>query len=139
MHEHKPRQIAPVEGSSDRSFGLVFTVFFLIIGLLPALHGDAPRMWALAFATAFLVAALVIPSVLAPLNRLWAKFGLLLHSIASPVALGILFYGVVTPTGLLRRLFAKDPLRLRLDKNAESYWIVRTPPGPTAESLKNQF
>ena len=139
MHEHTPRHIAPVEGSSDRSFGLVFTVFLLIVGLLPLLHGHVPRMWALALASAFLVAALVIPGVLAPLNRVWTKFGLLLHRIVSPVALGILFFGVVTPTGLLMRLFGKDPLHLRPDKNAASYWIVRTPPGPTAESFKNQF
>jgi hypothetical protein len=63
----------------------------------------------------------------------------LLHSIVSPVALAILFYGVVMPTGLLMRLLGKDPLRLRLDSRAASYWIERTPPGPDAESLKNQF
>lgn len=139
MHEHTPRHTAPVQGSTDRSFGLVFTAFFLIVGLLPLLHGHAVRFWALALAAIFLVLAMAIPHVLAPLNRVWTKFGLLLHSIVSPVALGILFYGVVTPTGLIMRLLGNDPLRLRFDRSAKSYWIVRSPPGPDADSLKNQF
>ena len=139
MHEHAPRHIAPVESSSNRSFGLVFTGFFLIVGLLPLLYGHSLRIWALALAGVFLVTALAAPSLLAPLNRLWTKLGLLLHRIVSPIALGILFFGVVTPTGLLMRLLGHDPLRLRLDKTATTYWIVRNPPGPAPESLINQF
>lgn len=139
MNEHHPHNIAPVEGSSDRSFGLVFAVFFLTIGLLPLLHDQGPRLWAVCVSLIFGVVAFVAPTILAPLNRLWTRFGILLHRIVSPVALGILFFGVVAPTGLLMRLLGKDPLRLRMDKTATSYWIVRSPPGPTAESLKNQF
>lgn len=139
MHEHTPRHNAPAPGSSDRSFGLVFTFFFLIVGLLPTLHGHGIRLWALELSGGFLLLALVIPRVLAPANRAWTKFGLLLHDIVSPIALGILFFVVVTPTGLLMRLLGKDPLRLRFERSAKSYWIVRTPPGPDAESLKNQF
>ena len=97
------------------------------------------RLWAMVVAGAFLVLALFVPKVLGPANHLWTKFGLLLHNIVSPLALGILFYFVVTPTGLLMRIFGKDPLRLRFDAAADSYWIKRTPPGPDAESLKNQF
>ena len=67
------------------------------------------------------------------------KFGELLHRIVSPIALGIVFYLAVLPTGLLLRLFGKDPLRLKIDRGAASYWIKREPPGPTAESLNNQF
>ena len=139
MHEHTPRHTAPVQGSSNRAFGLVFTVFFLLIGLLPLLHGHAIRMWALLLAGGVLVLALAVPAVLAPANRLWTKLGLVLHKIVSPIALGILFFLVVTPTGLLMRLLGKDPLRLRFDRSADSYWIDRTPPGPDADSLKNQF
>jgi len=139
MHEHIPRHTAPVQGSSDRSFGLVFTAFFVLVGLLPLLHGHGMRPWALGLAVVFLLLALAAPATLAPANRAWTKFGLLLHNIVSPVALGILFYGVVTPTGLIMRLLGKDPLRLRFDHSANSYWIVRTPPGPDANSLKNQF
>jgi len=87
----------------------------------------------------FLLLAVLVPRVLAPANRLWTKFGLLLHHIVSPLALGVLFFLVVTPTGLLMRLFGKDPLRLRFDPAADSYWIKRDPPGPAADSLKNQF
>lgn len=139
MNEHQPRHLASVQSSSDRSFGIVFTVFFAIIGLLPLLHGHGLRLWALAVSAVFLLLALLFPACLAPLNRLWTKFGMLLHHIVSPLALGILFFLVVTPIGLVMRLFGKDPLRLRLDRSASSYWIERTPPGPTADSLKNQF
>jgi hypothetical protein len=128
-----------VEGSSNRSFGLVFSGFFLIVALLPAVHGNSPRYWALVVSAVFLALALSVPSVLGPFNRIWVKFGQLLHRIVSPVALAILFFCVVTPTGLLLRLLGKDVLRLRFDKAAASYWIPRTPPGPAAESLKNQF
>jgi hypothetical protein len=128
-----------VDGSSDRSFGLVFAAFFALVGLLPLLLGRSPRIWALGAAGVFLVAALVFPSVLAPLNRLWLKLGLLLHRIVSPIALGIMFFLVITPMGLVMRAMGKDFLRLRLDPAAESYWIPREPPGPAPESLKNQF
>ncbi len=139
MREHIAHRDRPVAGSSDRSFGLVFSGFFLIFGLLPLWQGNALRSWALVASVAFLVLALLAPSVLGPFNRIWTKFGLLLHRIVSPVALGILFFCVVTPTGLLLRLSGRDLLRLRFDKTVASYWIARVPPGPSAESLKNQF
>lgn len=113
--------------------------FFLIIALVPLLNGHSVRIWAVSVSLAFGAIALITPIMLAPLNRIWTKFGLLLHSIVSPIALAILFYGIVTPTGLAMRLLGKDPLRLRFDPIVPSYWIERTPPGPDAESLKNQF
>ena len=139
MHEHTPRHTGSAPISSDRSFGLVFTAFFSIVGLLPLLSGQGIRLWALGVSALFLLLSLTVPRFLAPANRAWAKFGELLHGIVSPVALGILFFGVVTPTGVIMRLLGKDLLRLRLDRSTNSYWIVRTPPGPDAESLKNQF
>ena len=87
----------------------------------------------------FLVAALAIPSVLAPLNRLWLTIGLLLHRLVSPVVLGIIFFGVVTPTGLVMRALGKDPLRLKLEPRATTYWIDRQPRGPSPDSLRDQF
>lgn len=128
-----------IEGSSDRSFGLVFTVFFLVVTSLPLFYGNGLRLWALGLAGAFLMLALTAPKLLSPFNRLWTRFGMLLHRVVSPLALGILFYGVVMPTGLLMRLFGKDLLRLRLDKSANSYWIQRRPSEPTPESLKLPF
>jgi len=117
----------------------VFAIVFALIGLSPLFVGRAIRFWSLAVCAIFLVCALVFPSVLAPLNRVWLRFGLLLHKIVSPVVLGIMFYLVITPIGLLMRALGKDPLRLKFDKQSNSYWIERVPPGPTPESLKDQF
>jgi len=83
--------------------------------------------------------AMLAPTLLAPLNRLWTRFGLLLHRIVSPVVLGIMFFLVVTPMGLLMRAFGKDPLRLRFEKDLPSYWINRNPPGPAPDTLDHQF
>jgi hypothetical protein len=90
-------------------------------------------------AAVFLAAALVFPSALGPLNRLWLKFGLLLHKIVSPVVLGIMFFLVITPIGLFLRARGKDPLRLKPNRQSKSYWIERVPPGPAPESIKDQF
>jgi hypothetical protein len=139
MHEHTQKHSAKVQVSSDRSFGLVFAAVFLIVALYPLISGQSVRLWAIGVAGGFVLLALFIPKVLGPANRLWMKFGELLHKIVSPVALGIVFYLAVLPTGLLMRLLSKDPLRLRFDPAVSSYWILRDPPGPSADSLNNQF
>lgn len=128
-----------VKGPSNRSFGFVFAAVFFVIGAFPLLAGKSALVWALATGAAFALVALAIPVVLAPLNRLWLKLGLLLHKVVSPIVLAILFFVVITPMGLAMRLFGKDPLRLRLDKGSKSYWIERNPPGPAPETLKDQF
>ena len=126
-------------GSSNRSFGVVFAVVFAIIGLLPLIHGGPWRIWSLAIAGAFVIAAFAFPGVLTPLNRLWMKVGLLLHKVVSPIVLGFLFFVVITPMGMAMRLFGKDPLRLRRDPASKSHWVERTPPGPRPESFIDQF
>lgn len=118
---------------------MVFAAVFALIGLLPLAFGGALRLWSLLLAGAFVGVALVVPSLLAPLNRLWLRFGLLLHRIVSPLVLGIMFFLVITPMGLLMRAFGKDLLRLKFDRGAASYWIERSPPGPPPESMKDQF
>jgi hypothetical protein len=129
-----------IKGSSDRSFGFVFTVVFVVIGCWPLLDGATmPRWWALAIALAFLVASFAKASVLAPLNRLWTKFGLLLHRIVNPVVLGILFYLMVTPIGVVRRLLGKDGLDRQFEPEKDSYWVTREPPGPPPDSMNQQF
>ena len=128
-----------VEGSSDRAFGLVFAGVFLVIAGMPMFHGGALRWWSVGVAAAFALIALVKPALLAGLNRLWMKLGILLGKVVSPIALGILFYIVITPIGLMIRLTGKDPLRLKFDPDAESYWIPREPPGPPPGSMTNQF
>lgn len=127
------------EIGSDRSFGIVFTVFFAIVGCLPLISGGEPRIWALGVSGGFLAVALIIPKILHPLNVVWMKFGALLNKIVSPIVLGMLFFLTVTPMAILLRLFGKDLLRLKFDKDAETYWIHRTPPGPPPESMSNQF
>ena len=140
MHEDFSREEV-VEGSSDRAFGIVMAVFFASVGLWPLVFGSTPavRWWALAVATIFGALALIRPATLAPLNRLWLRFGLLLAKIVSPVVLGLLFYTTVAPIGLVMRAFGKDPLRLQRDPAATSYWIAREPPGPAPDTMKNQF
>lgn len=129
----------PITGSSDRSFGVVITVALTAVGLFPLLNGEPPRWWSLAVAGVMLVVTLVRAELLAPLNRVWFRFGLFLHRIVNPVIMAVIYFAVVTPTGLIMRAVGKDPLRLRRDPNAESYWIHRTPPGPEPESMTNQF
>lgn len=133
LHEDLKRDEAP-KSSSDRGFGLVFAVLFAIIGFWPLLDGAAPRLWALAPAAAFLALAWLAPRTLAPLNRLWTRFGLLLARVMNPLVLGLLFYGAVTPMGLVMRALGKDPLRRRFEPEAASYWIARRPAGPAPMS-----
>jgi hypothetical protein len=128
-----------VEGSSDRSFGLVFSGVFVIVACWPLFYRELPRWWALVVALVLTAIAILKPALLTHPNRLWTKLGLLLGKIVSPIALGILFFGVVAPIGVLVRLTGKDPLRLKLDSSADSYWIPRKPPGPPPDSMTNQF
>ena len=137
-HEDLTR-VERVEGSSNRSFGLVFAVVFLMIAAWPILDGRALRWWAVVIAATFALLAVLYPSVLTLPNRWWTKFGLLLGKVVSPIALGLLFFGVITPLGAVMRLTGKDPLRLQLDRKTDSYWIPRDPPGPPPESMTNQF
>lgn len=139
MHERIPKYIVEVPGSSDRSFGLVFAAVFVIVAFFPLISDGAVRVWALILSGTLILVAVLQPRLLAPANRLWKQIGGLMHRIASPIALGLVYYFVVTPTGIILRLFRKDPLRLSFDPKAVSYWIKRDPPGPSADSLNNQF
>ena len=137
-HEDLTRE-QPVEGSSDRAFGLVFAAVFLAIACWPLLHGAAPRWWGAGVAAAFALAAMAKPALLARPNRLWIKLGVALGNVVAPIALGILFYAVLTPIGAVMRLTGKDAMRLKRDPGAASYWIPRRPPGPPPDSMTNQF
>jgi hypothetical protein len=137
-HEDLVRE-QQVEGSSDRAFGLVIAGVSLLVALGPVRHGQAPRWWAFAFASVFALVALLKPALLATLNRLWTKLGVLLGKVVSPIALGILFYGVLTPVAIIIRVAGQDPLQLKLDRDADTYSIVRKPPGPPPGSMSSQF
>ncbi|NKB57497.1 MAG: hypothetical protein GKS00_14320 [Alphaproteobacteria bacterium] len=133
------RERETVKGSSNRSFGIVFATVFAILALWPLLRGADPRWWALGLAGLFLFAAIAFPKVLTPLNRLWMRFGLLLHRIVNPLVMALLFFLVVTPIALIMRLLGKRPLHLDVDSDATTYWIKRDPPGPSPETMKQQF
>jgi hypothetical protein len=128
-----------VKPGSERSFGLVFAAVLSIVAAWPLIDGAEPRLWALAVAAGFLGSAMIAPGLLRPFNLLWFKFGQVLHRVTSPLIMGLLFFTTVTPMALLMRLFGRDPLNRRFDAAAESYWIIREPPGPAPESLRKQF
>ncbi len=138
LHESFARE-EEVQGSSDRAFGLVFAAVFGLLGGIGLWTGSAAAWGWIAGSCAFLALALAWPAALAPLNRLWLRLALLLYRVVSPVTMAVLFFLVVTPTGLLMRLFGKDPLRLAREPDAPSYWLKREPPGPAPETMRNQF
>ncbi len=121
--------------SSNKSFGVVFFIVFLIVSIYPLINNGELRIWSLITAIIFLILGLINSKVLTPLNKLWFKFGLLLGKVISPLIMGIIFFLVVTPTGLIMRIIGKDQLNLKFN-NKKSYWIEKT--GPKSK-MKNQF
>ena len=128
-----------VKMGSERGFGIVFAIVFLIIALFPLLGDGGVRLWSVGVAAVFGGLAFVAPKFLAPLNRLWFRFGMLLSRIVSPIVMGILFFVTVTPTGLIMRARGKDLLRQKLDPDAETYWIEVDPEMAAQSSMKKQF
>ena len=120
---------------SNRSFGLVFFVVFLLISIYPFLKDGDIRLWSLIISIIFLFLGLLNSNVLSPLNKLWFRFGLLLGKIISPIIMGIIFFLVVTPIAIIMRLFKKDILNLEFKEN-NTYWIDKTGP---KNKMKNQF
>ena len=121
--------------SSNRSFGVVFFVVFLLIALYPLINDGEVRIWSLITSIIFLILGLLNSKFLNPLNKIWFKFGIILGKIISPLIMGIIFFLVVTPTGLIMRLLRKDILSLKYNQN-KSYWIEKN--GPKSK-MKNQF
>lgn len=127
-----------VKGSSNRAFGWTFVAVFLIIGLWPLGFNAGLRWWAVIVAALVMLTTLAMPALLTIPNRLWLRFGAVLHRVVSPVVLALMFYVVITPMGLLMRALGKDLLCLRGDPSA-TYWIKRDPPGPKPSSMSKQF
>lgn len=140
MAEHETLKASrKVAMPSDRSFGLVFAALFLIIGFWPAIrHAEAIRWWPVAIGLLFGLSAFFNARILAPLNRLWFQLGMAMHSVMSPIIMGVLFFGVVVPFALVLKAFGKDLLRLRASTD-DTYWISRDPPGPRKGSMTQQF
>ena len=121
--------------SSNRSFGIVFFIVFLLIALYPLTYSQDIRIWSVIISIIFLVLGLFNSKILTPLNKLWFKFGIFLGKIISPIIMGIIFFLVVTPIGLLMKLLGKDLINLKYNNN-KSYWIEKK--GPKSK-MKNQF
>jgi len=124
---------------SDRSVGFVFAGAATVMALVPWLRGGSPRLWAVTAAAGFLLITLTRPRWLHPLNRAWMAFGFVANIVVSSVLMAVIFYGVITPLAWALRRIGQDPLRLRFDSGAASYWLERRPPGPAPETMKNQF
>jgi Saxitoxin biosynthesis operon protein SxtJ len=137
-HENFSRD-ETVGGSSERAFGTVMGVAFAAVSLLNWWHNGHSWRWTIGVAVFFVLATLIYPIALKPLNRLWFKFGLLLQKVANPVAMAFVFFGAALPTGIIMRALGNDPLRLKWQSDVNSYWIERRPPGPTPETMKDQF
>jgi hypothetical protein len=138
LHEDLSRD-EDVIGASNRAFGLTIAGVCGLVGAVRLALGHHLALWWLGAAGIALIIALLWPAALAPLNRVWLRLGLVLYKVVNPVAMGLVFFTTVVPTGLIMRALGKDPLRLKRDPDAASYWIARDPPGPAPDTMKNQF
>lgn len=137
MHEDFAR-VHDITPGSDRTFGAVMAGGLLLIALAPLRDGRPARWWVIAVGGAFSVFALVRPGVLQPLNVAWTRLGLLLNRVTGPILLGLIFYVVIVPTGLVMRMAGRDVLRRKRDRAAASYWQPSAPAVPPS-SMKQQF
>ena len=120
---------------SNRSFGIVFSIVFLIIALYPLLNSDSIRIWSIILSSIFFIFGLLNSNILSPLNRIWFKFGIILGRIVSPIIMGLVFFLVVTPISLILRLFKKDTLNLKKN-DSMTYWVKKL---DKKSKMKNQF
>ena len=120
---------------SNRSFGIVFFIVFIIIGIYPLLNNEEIRVWSIVISLIFLILGLINSKFLSPLNKIWFKFGIFLGKIVSPLIMGIIFFAVVTPIAIFMKMIKKDILNLKFNHN-KTYWINR---GNDKSSMKNQF
>ncbi len=121
--------------ASNRSFGLLFFIVFLIIAIWPLLNSEAVRLWALTISLAFLILGILNSKILAPLNKGWVKFGELLGRIIAPFVMFLVFFIILTPIGIILKLFGKDLLKIKKNKLTKSYWIHRK----NITSMNRQF
>jgi len=119
---------------SNIIFGILFFILFLIIGLYPLKSEELIRIWSVVLSLVFLIITIIRPNLFTFINKLWIQFGILLGKIISPIVMGLVFFFVVTPTGILVRIFKKDVMGLK--RGASSYWINRE---DKVQSMKKQF
>ena len=121
--------------SSNKSFGIVFFVVFLIVALYPLLENESVRLWSIILSAIFLILGMLDSKFLTPLNKIWFKFGILLGSIVSPIVMGVVFFAIVTPTSIIMKVLGKNLLNLKKD-DKKTYWIARS---KIKSKMKNQF
>jgi Saxitoxin biosynthesis operon protein SxtJ len=138
VHEDFSREVE-FKNSSNRVFGLTGAAALGLLGLWPLVRHRPLRPWALALAVLLLVPAILRPQLLGPANRLWLRLGLLMQRLVTPAVMALVFYSTLTPVALVLRRLGKDPLRLRIDRTASTYWIERRPPGPAPSTMRQQF
>ena len=124
-----------IKTGSNKSFGIIFFIVFIIISLYPLVYQEDIRIWSLVIAFIFFILALLNSKILTPMNKIWTRFGIFLGNFISPIVMGIIFFFVVTPIGLLMRLFGKDILNLKKNKFS-TYWIKKT---NQKSSMEKQF
>ena len=124
-----------INKSSNRSFGIVFFIVFLLVGTYPILGGENIRIWSLIISLFFLILGLINSKILTPLNKIWFKFGIILGIIISPLIMGLIFFFVVTPIGIFMRLIGRDLLNLKFNHH-KTYWIENT---QQKSRMKNQY
>ena len=125
-----------IKTSSNKSFGLVFFVIFMTIALWPLLNDENIRIWSVIVSIIFLILGLFNSKTLTPFNKLWMRLGILLGAIVSPIVMGIVYFAVITPIGLIMKLFGKDVLNLKIDKNKNTYWTLKK---KIPSKMKDQF
>ena len=120
---------------SNKNFGIVFFIVFLLIGLFPLIQNKEPRVWSLVISIIFLILGILNSKILTPLNKFWMKFGLFLGNLISPIVMGIIYFGVITPTGIIMRILKKDILNLKKN-NKKTYWLEKD---NANNNMRNQF
>lgn len=127
--------MSKIKINSNKSFGIVFSILFLIIALYPLLSNNNIRFWSLLLSLIFIILGVTNSKILSPLNKIWFKFGLFLGKIISPIIMGLIFFCIITPTSIILRLFNKDILNLKKN-NADTYWVKKS---KLKSKMKNQF
>ena len=122
--------------STNRNFGLVFFIVFLIVSIWPLINGEPVRIWSSIISLIFLILGLMNSKILTPLNKLWFKFGMILGAIVAPIVMGIVFFLIITPIGLFMKIIGKDLLKKKFDKKKTTYWIMRD---KSISTMKQQF
>ena len=122
--------------SSNRNFGLVFFIVFLIISFWPLTNIESIRVWSIIISLIFLILGLLNSKLLTPLNKIWFKFGMILGGVVAPIVMGIIFFSVVTPIGIIMKITGKDLLNKKYNKKKKTYWIKRN---QSMGTMKRQF